>query len=284
MIDQRRLSWFGLMGPWLVWFLLVGSWLFVPAIGGAQSGGNSADRPIAANIVSRGGMTRLKSVRTIEMRGHIAFADGSTHPLAVDMARPGRIRTEITLDAGTLILAYDGTVGWTVNPLGTAADKKPHLLATAEALNVAAGADMDGALVDYVAKGNRVTLAGVDTADGRPAYRLDVVTAAGLNDTYYIDTVSHLQTKWLGHRVMNGVPVVFVSFFRDYRWIDGVMIAFQIDSGTQGQPGGQHITIGTVRINAKVDDEEFAMPAAPKPIPTFPSLGTTTLPSGHAIR
>lgn len=267
MIDQRRLGWFALMGTWFAWFVLVGSWMIVSSSGGAQVAGNPADSVIAANIVSRGGMVRLKDVRAEEIRGHISFAVGSAHPLTVVMARPQRIRTEIGLAGGTLIQAYDGHVGWAVNPAGSEADRKPHLLPTGEALNVAAGADMDGALVDYAAKGSRVTLAGIDTASGRPAYRLDVVTAAGLNDTYYIDTVSHLQTKWMGHRVMNGVPVVFVSYFQDYRPVDGIMIAFRVDSETQGQAGGQSITIDTVRINPKVVDEEFVMPVTllPKP-------------------
>ncbi|MEO7041551.1 MAG: hypothetical protein ABI035_04750 [Gemmatimonadaceae bacterium] len=282
MIDERRLGWFALLGTWFVWFVLVGSWMIVCSSSGAQSAGNPADAVIAANIASRGGITRLKGVHAESMRGHISFGDGSMHPLSVDIARPQKIRTEITLAGGTLIQAYDGSVGWTVNPAGGEADRNPHLLPTGEALNVAAGADMDGAFVDYAAKGNRVTLAGIDTADGRPAYRLDIVTATGLNDSYYIDTVSHLQTKWMGHRVMNGTPVVFISFFRDYRPVDGIMIAFRIDSQTQGQEGGQRITMDTVRINPNVVDEEFAMPVAPPSKASLPSSETRMRPSRHS--
>ncbi|HSU97427.1 MAG TPA: alpha/beta hydrolase-fold protein, partial [Gemmatimonadaceae bacterium] len=221
----------------------------------------SVDSVIALNVASRGGLARLMNVHTQEMRGHISFAAGPPHQFSVDMARPGRIRTEITLDGGRLIQAYDGRIAWMVNPAGGAGgDTAAHVLPEGEARNIAAGGDMDGPLVDYARKGNRVTLAGIDTADGRPAYRLEVVTAAGLRDTYYIDTVSHLQTKWQGHRVMSGEPVVFVSYFRDYRPVDGVMIAFRIDSGTEGRPGGQTITIDTVRLNAPVSDDEFLMP------------------------
>ncbi len=234
-------------------------WMAVPVH--AQEVVPTADAVIAANITARGGMARLDSVRTEKFRGHISFSNGVAHPLAVDLARPVRIRTEITFDGGRIVQAYDGHTGWTINAVRPQDDPAPHLLAVGEAQNVAAGGDMDGPLVHYAEKGNHVTLSGIDTADGRPAYRLDVVTASGLHDIYYIDKVSRLQTKWRGQRVMNGSSIVFVSYFRDYRPVNGVMLAFIIDSSTEGQPGGQRITYDTVQLNSAIPSDEFVMPA-----------------------
>ena len=228
----------------------------------AQKRVMTTDGVIAANIASRGGMARLEAVRTEQLRRHISFSAGAPRPFAADLARPNRIRTMITLDGGRIVQAYDGKLAWEVNPLQFPNDTTPHVLPAGEAQNIAAGGDMDGPLVHYAEKGNQVTYAGIDTADGHAAYRLNVVTAAGLRDTYYIDTTSHLQTKWEGHRVMNGAPVVFVSFFRDYRPVNGVMFAFQIESGTEGHAGGQRITLDTVELDAPVPDQEFAMPFA----------------------
>ena len=253
----------------MVWLAAV-STLLLAASGQAQKPRISADQVIAANIASRGGMARIESVRTQKLRGHITFS-GPVHPFAVDLARPGRIRTEITLDGGRIVQAYDGNTVWTINPVQQQNDTMPHVMPEGEARNVIAGGDMDGPLIHYAEKGNHVTYAGIDTADGRPAYKLEVVTAAGLADTYYIDTTSHLQTKWQGHRIMSGEPVVFESFFRDYRTVDGILIAFKVDSDTEGRAGGQHITLDTVQINAPVSDAEFAMP--PKRPPTRPPTG-----------
>jgi hypothetical protein len=228
----------------------------------AQKSVMTADDVIASSMASRGGLARVEAVRTEKLRGHISFSSGSQHPFAVDLARPNRIRTVITLDGGQIVQAYDGKIAWAINPVQFPDDTTPHLLPAGEAENVAAGGDMDGPLIHYAAKGNHVTYAGIDTADGRAAYKLDVVTASGLRDTYYVDTTSHLQTKWQGHRVMNGAPVVFESFFRDYRPVDGVMFAFRIDSGTEGQAGGQSIRLDTVELNAPMPDQQFAMPPA----------------------
>lgn len=236
--------------------------LMPAAIAVAQGTPATLQSVLASNVAARGGEARLDSVRTEELRGHIVFSDGSAHPLAVDLVRPGRIRTQITMDQGMIVQAYDGRVAWTISPGTTGTAPAARLLPEGDAQNVAAGGDMDGALVHSEAKGNRLTLVGIDTADGRPAYVIDVVTKSGLNDTYYIDTVSHLQTKWRGKRVMNGAPVTFVSMFRDHRRINGVMIAFRIDSFTEGQAGGQHIVLDSVHVNDAIPDAEFTMPGS----------------------
>ncbi len=228
--------------------------MLLATTGVAQKPAITADQVIALNVAGRGGMARLEDVKTQRLIGHITFASGIHHPFLVELARPGSIRTEITLDGGRIVQAYDGKIGWTINPVQVQHDTTPRLMPAGETQNVAAGGDMDGPLVNYVQKGNHVTYAGIDTADGRPAYKLDVLTGAGLTDTYYIDTTSHLQTKWQGRRVMDSKPVVFESYFRDYRSVNGVMFAYRIDSGSQ------HIVLDTVQVNVPVPGEQFAMP------------------------
>ena len=139
-------------------------------------------------------------------------------------------------------------------------DATPHPLEPENARNVIAADDLDGPLVNCQAKGNRVTLVGVDTADGRPAYVLHVVRRDSTEDRYYIDTTSALQVKWEGHRMQNGVPVVFDTYFRDYRRVSGVMVAFRTDSETRGRPGATHILFDSVAINVPIDRSRFVMP------------------------
>jgi hypothetical protein len=246
----------------------VGLTLAIPVVGVAQGVPPTADQVIAANIAARGGLARVTSVRSETLTGHITFADGVAHPLLVHLARPNRVRTEITLDGGRIVQAYDGRVAWAMNTASTQGDTAAQVLPLDQTQNIAAGADMDGPLTHHAEKGNRVTLAGIDTADGRPAYKLNVVTASGLADTYYIDTTSHLQTKWQGHRTMNAKPVVFESYFRDYRPVNGVMFAFTIASGIEGEAGGQTITLDSVQLDKVMPDSDFTMPkrsVAPAP-------------------
>ena len=51
------------------------------------------------------------------------------------------------------------------------------------------------------------------------------------------------------------------SFFHDYRKVDGVMFAFEIDSDTIGTPYKQKITFEKVEVNPALDDARFGKPA-----------------------
>lgn len=218
----------------------------------------TADQIIARHIVARGGAARLAAVRSEHLEGHVSFGSTASGVDTVDLARPQRIRTIVVLNGKTIVQAYDGHVAWTVNPF--AGIDTPQVMAPDLAKNVIAGADMDGPLVNAPAKGNRIALAGLDTADGRPAYKLVVTEPDGLVDTYFIDSATALQTKWQGRRMVDGKPVVFESMFRDYRRVAGVMLAYRIDSYTLGQPGAQHLTFDRIEVNAPEPDDRFTIP------------------------
>ncbi|HEU4988950.1 MAG TPA: hypothetical protein VFT41_04140 [Gemmatimonadaceae bacterium] len=218
----------------------------------------SADSIIALNVAARGGLARLRAVRSQRMVGVIVLANGARGVDTVELARPGRVRTTVHFREGVLIQAADGSVAWTLNPF--AGDTAPHPVTGDAARAIEAGADLDGPLVNHAAKGNRVTYAGVDTADGTPCWALDVVTAAGLHDRYYVDTVAHLQRKWIGIRPAGRDTLVFESYFRHWRRVDGVMIAFRIDSDTRGRRGGQHIQFTSAALDAPIDSARFRLP------------------------
>jgi len=215
----------------------------------------SVDHIIAKVTAARGGRAKLESVHSARLFGIITFATGAGGPLVVSIARPPRIRSQFTMNGRTMTQGYDGHVAWLFD--GTAA----HALGPDQSANVAAGADFDGPLIDYAAKGNRVVLAGLDTADARPAYDLRVTLPSGLVDDYFIDTASWMQTKWRGGRKEDSVAVVYESWFRDYRTVGGVKFAFRIDSRTVGRAGSQLIALDSVQLNPTFAPGWFTMPA-----------------------
>lgn len=231
----------------------------------AQSAGSpaSVDAVIARYLAARGGAARVRAVRTERMEGRITFADGAGGADTVELARPQRIRTTIHIGDRLLVQGYDGTTAWAINPF--AGDTAPRALDPGTAKNVIAGADMDGPLVDWAARGNRVTLAGLDTADGRPAWALRVTRPDSTTDTYFVDTASCLVTKWQGERVIGGAPVVFETYFRDFRQVDGLTFPFTLVSDTRGRPGTQRMAFDAVAVDVPIPDARFRMPAVAGP-------------------
>ena len=215
------------------------------------------DALLARFVEARGGAGAMRAVRTVRLSGR--FIAGDSGVATIELARdPARVHTEIRFGSRALIQVWDGHAGWTINPFRGDSVARP--LEGGEAKNVAAGADFEGPLVDWRAKGDRVRWAGADTADGRPAYAVEVFTADSLHDTYFIDSHSFLQTKWEGHRELGGDSVTFVSYFRDYRMVGGMAWAYRIDSQTLGRPGGQQFVFDSVSVNVPLPTATFAKP------------------------
>lgn len=216
------------------------------------------DTIIARYLAARGGADRIRHTKSIRLSGHMDFGAGATGADTIEMARPVRIHTVVHLTQGTIVQGYDGTTAWGVNPFN--GDSTARVLDAGTAKNVIAGADMDGPLLDYRARGITITPAGLDTAQGRPAWALTVARPDSTVDTYFIDTASYQLTRWQGRRVADGVPVIYETYFSDYRQAGGMWFPGRLESHTLGRPGRQLIVVDAVAVDLPVDDARFRKP------------------------
>ncbi len=213
---------------------------------------------VAKALAARGGVAKLRAVRTVRLTGTISFGEGAAGPFVVEMARTGRMREEITLHGKHDTQITNGHEGWalSVGP-GT---HELRALGAGELKNMAGGADFDGPLLDSKAKGFTVRLAGSAPVEGHPCWLLEVTGPDGDVRRDYIDQRTFLERKWEGNLSKGGSEVGFESYFRDYRPAGGVMWAHRVDSDRPGQPGGQRIVFDRVEVNVGLDDGRFARP------------------------
>lgn len=237
----------------------LGLLVIASAAAGQTPGRLPVDTVVARYLAARGGADRIRNTRAIRLVGHMEFGQGANGIDTIEMARPGRIRTTVHLAQGTLVQAYDGKTVWGIEPFN--GDSTPHVASPGTAKNVIAGGDMDGPLLDYRLRGIQVTLIGLDTAQGRPAWALKVVRPDSTVDTYYIDTTAYDLTRWQGRRVQDGVPVVYETYFRDYRRYGGMWFPCRLESHTLDRPGSQLIVVDSVAVDVPVDDARFRMPS-----------------------
>jgi hypothetical protein len=225
--------------------------------GAAWVRAQSLDEIIGRNFQARGGLDNIKSVHNQRISGRISFGQDAEGPLVVEMARPGRMRQEFTMDGKTIIQTTDGQKGWARTVPG---EEEPRALSAGELKNMAGGADFDGPLVDYRARGNRVELEGKAKVDGRDAWKLRVTLKNGDVRNDYIDCESFLETKWEGRIESEGKIYQVESYFRDYRKVDGLTYAFRIESNTVGTQFHQVIQLEKVELNLPLDDSRFTRP------------------------
>jgi hypothetical protein len=228
----------------------------IPGVAVAQT----ADAIVARVVTARGGANHLRALHSIRLTGQVSFGPNASGPLLVEQRQPHMIREELTLRDKTLIRGYDGHAGWTIDPFGS----PPGLrgLTGDDLKNIAAEAAFEP-LVTPFGSGDRVELVGRDTVAGAPVYKLRVTLArTGYSDYYYVDSASALPVKWEGTRLVNGSPVVFQSYYREYTVVEGLRFPRVIDSGSAGSTNRQQLIFDHIEVNPVEPDSRFTMPAA----------------------
>jgi hypothetical protein len=144
---------------------------------------------------------------------------------------------------------------------------------TAEELKSASmQADLDGPLVDYVAKGSHVELDGLEKVQGRDSYKLKLTLKSGQALHVWVDAETFLESKIEGQpRRMDGTEHPVEVYFRDYRQVNGLVIPFVFETkvlpvaktatGFNDTPVPvEKILLDNVVVNPKLDDSLFVKP------------------------
>jgi len=230
--------------------------LFLPLTAAAQT----ADEIVRKALDARGGIEKIKAVRSERISGRVSFSQGVEGTFVVELKRPLRMHVEISIEGQKIIRVYDGkSSGWMINPF--AENKEAQPLSAEDLRSISDEADFDGPLVDYKAKGNQVELVGKEKLDDKPVYRLKLTNKNGEVRFYFIDAATFLLMKWEGIRKTEDQELPWESFSSDFREVQGLKYAFRID---QGSPGDfkQTLTTEKIEIDPPIDDSRFAKPVA----------------------
>jgi outer membrane lipoprotein-sorting protein len=250
--------------------------LFLPVLTSAQTANEIVSKVLAA----RGGVARIKAVHSQRISGTINFGAGADGPFLVELERPGKMHIEATIQGQTLIRSYDGkSTGWILNPFTE--NKAVQPMSAEDISNISDESDFDGPLVDYKQKGNLIAFAGKEDVDGKPAYRLKLTNKKGEMRSYLFDAASFRLIKWEGTRKIGDRDVPWESVFHDYREVNGLLFAFEIDSDAPGTGQAQKIIADKIEIDPQIDESHFGKPAAPAapPAEAPPDPPDTTPPS-----
>jgi outer membrane lipoprotein-sorting protein len=249
------------------WILSITLLLSLPPAAAAQT----ADEIVKKALEARGGVAKLKAVQSERIAGHITFARGEEGVFVVELKRPLKMRAEISIEGQKIIRVYDGkSSGWMINPFVETKDAQP--MSSEDLKNISDESDFDGPLVDYQAKGNQIELAGKETLDDKPVYRLKLTNKNGDVRFYFLDGASFLLVKWEGVRRSGEQELPWESYFSDFQEVHGIRFPFRIDQGSPGTEMKQTLTAEKIEIDPQIDDSQFA-----KPVPMDPPAAAAPL-------
>jgi hypothetical protein len=233
------------------------------------------------NIAARGGLNSWLGVETLSWSGKLDVGGNNAPPVilpgqhrappapatpeqvqlpfVLEMMRGRKSRFEIEFAGQTAVQVYDGTQGWKVRPYLNRLEVEPFTELELAAFEVKA--DLDGALVDYAAKGTIIELEGVEQVEGRDAYKIKLTFKNQQVLHEWIDAESFLEVKIEGTpRKLNGKLHDVSVYLRDYRKVNGLQIPHLIETVVEGVARTEKIQIEMVVVNPRLDETRFTKP------------------------
>lgn len=217
----------------------------------------TVEEVIARHVEAKGG-DAWDDVETMRIRGEFtAFSKSS--PFVAHRARDRRYHIDHTMNDRRVVMGYDGELHWWENEFGSGG---PQPIANPVDL-AAFERELDFAtpLFDYEQRGYKVKLLPErDEIDGFPAIAIELERGDGSVETWFLDPETYLELARESPGSDFGQPRTALTFFDDFRQVEGVVIPHYVES--QWYTRSREQRIAEVEINADFDPEVFTLPVA----------------------
>jgi len=216
------------------------------------------DEVLAKNYETRGGLVKLKAIKSIRMKGKLVQSMMNMDmPLELWYKKPGKIRLESTFQGRKIVQGYDGKVVWWIMPFLGSEDAQE--MPKEQAKQVIDIADSMDPLVDYKEKGHTLELIGKEDLEGTEVYKLKLIKKNKEEEFYYLDVDSGIELKTSKYMKRGENEILVESYFGDYKEVEGIMMFFQLESKANGQTAA-NMTFSEIKFNETMDDQLFVMP------------------------
>jgi outer membrane lipoprotein-sorting protein len=230
--------------------------LFLSSTAAAAQPAATVDDVIAKNLAARGGVEKLKSINTVKITG-VVSAQGMELPMTSWSKRPNRLRRDTKFKDQNIVVAFDGTTVWGVNPM--MGSTVPQEVTGPQAEMTRDDASFDPLFLNYKERGHTVELVGTETIEGTPAHHLKVTKKNGNVEHHYLNAETGLEMRTVFTLEQNGMKAEVTTDLTDYQNIDGMQVAFSMKQSMNGNPL-LLVKLQKVEFNVPIDDEIFKMP------------------------
>ena len=214
---------------------------------------------LAKHLAARGGAEKLAAIRSLRFTGELSFRGALKFGFVQTLSRPGRIREEAELQGLTQVQAWDGASAWQISPFQ--GRKDPERLSGDDAKGLEQGADFEGPLVNWEAKGHRLDYLGREDVDGTLAHKVQVVLKDGTEKLVFLEPDHFLVIRVLTRMAIRGSVAEFESDYGEYAPVAGVYFPMAIESGAPGAPRTLFTRFAKAEANLPLEADRFTFPA-----------------------
>jgi len=211
----------------------------------------TADEVVSKYVAAIGGKSAIESIKTLSVESD-AEVQGMTGAATTQIINGKAYKFEMDFAGQKFINCISDKGGWAINPMTGSASAQPM---PDQQLQIAKNqTSIGGPLYDYASRGNKVELAGQDSAD----YKIKLTSSAGTG-TFYINKKTYYLDKTVSSVSMGGQDMEITVSFGDYRKLDGGF-AFPYSQSVVQPMATLNFTHKKVEVNKPLDPAIFDMP------------------------
>lgn len=209
----------------------------------------TADEIIQKHIAAIGGADNWKKIKSMKITGAIN-AGGTEIPVTFTMIQNKALRFEFSINGMNNYSIITQKEGWMYFP--AQGQTKPEAMTPEMVKQSKDDLDMQGPLIDYKTKGNKVAYLGKDDVEGTECFKLKVTYPSGKEETMFIDASNYYHIRSVEKIKADGKEQEQVNNYSNYQKLpEGIVFPMTMDSGNGP------INLKTTEINKPVDESIF---------------------------
>lgn len=210
------------------------------------------------------GQEKLVATNTVMMKGKIIQQQFEI-PFTSFQKRPMNFRSEAEFQGMKMLSGFDGTKGWSINPMMGSTDPQPMTEEQIDRMKIQA--DYDGLFYNYKEKGYTVEFTGKETVDDIETYVLKLTRPNGDIVTSYIDAENYVLLKAKSKMKIQGVDTETEMIFSNYKYVNEILNPFSMETKMNGQTVMQ-MSFDEISYDTDMPDSMFEMPEVSAPADT----------------
>jgi outer membrane lipoprotein-sorting protein len=237
--------------------------LFLMAIGSTFAiHAQTADEIVSNFFKNSGGLENWRKLNSIKMEGKLAMRGMGEMPVTILLKRPAMTKVIINFQGPEFIQAYDGTIGWRINPMLGSADP---IKLSGDEIKEYSNQKFENDFVDYQIKGHSITLLGEEIVDGINCYKIQMIKNKNNDQEESVEVTFFEKEKFLPRmksaRAQSGPDkgMEVNTHMTNYKEVDGYLIPTIIEDMINNQ-SIRKITVEKMQLNVTIDDDAFTFP------------------------
>jgi len=207
------------------------------------------------------GQDKLLETNTYLSKGKIVQGQFEI-PFTSYNKRPMFYKLEAEFQGMKIITGFDGSSGWSINPMMGSPDPQPMTAEEVERTKLQA--DYDGMFYNYADKGYKVEFVDKESVDDIEVYVLKLTTPTDDIITSYFDTENNVILKTSSKMMIQNVETDFDMYFSNYKYVDGILLPYSMETKVDGKTV-MNMILEEVTYNVDMPDSIFEMPQSSSP-------------------